>query len=96
MVVRAYAVPQVFGRAAKYSLFDPSKEMVFITMNKEEKEAGKAAVDVLGNQIGKTGGSWIMQVRPVFTRHNSCLLALVGLITEVTSATSPIGGANIG
>lgn len=45
------------------SLFDPSKEMVFITMNKEEKEAGKAAVDVLGNQIGKTGGSWVMQVR---------------------------------
>lgn len=53
---------QVFGRAAKYSLFDPSKEMVFITMSKEEKEAGKAAVDVLGNQIGKTGGSWLMQV----------------------------------
>jgi hypothetical protein len=52
----------VFGRAAKYSLFDPSKEMVFITMSKEEKEAGKAAVDVLGNQIGKTGGSWLMQV----------------------------------
>jgi hypothetical protein len=44
-------------------LFDPSKEMVFITMSKEEKEAGKAAVDVLGNQIGKTGGSWLMQVR---------------------------------
>lgn len=54
-------VAQVFGRAAKYSLFDPSKEMVFITMGKEEKEAGKAAVDVLGNQIGKTGGSWLMQ-----------------------------------
>lgn len=53
----------MFGRGAKYSLFDPSKEMVFITMGKEEKEAGKAAVDVLGNQIGKTGGSWIMQVR---------------------------------
>eukprot|EP00775_Hariotina_reticulata_P006953 gene6953-7169_t len=54
-------VAQVFGRAAKYSLFDPSKEMVFITMDKEEKEKGKAAVDILGNQIGKSGGSWVMQ-----------------------------------
>jgi len=54
---------QVFGRAAKYSLFDPSKEMVFITMDKEEKEKGKAAVDILGNQIGKSGGSWVMQVQ---------------------------------
>uniref|UniRef100_A0A383WNC7 ADP,ATP carrier protein n=1 Tax=Tetradesmus obliquus TaxID=3088 RepID=A0A383WNC7_TETOB len=52
---------QVFGRAAKYSLFDPSKEMVFITMDKEQKAAGKAAVDILGNQIGKSSGSWIMQ-----------------------------------
>ena len=55
-------VVQVMGRAAKYSLFDPSKEMVFITMDKREKEAGKAAVDLLGNQVGKSGGSWIMQV----------------------------------
>jgi AAA family ATP:ADP antiporter len=54
---------QVFGRAAKYSLFDPSKEMVFITMDKQQKAAGKAAVDILGNQIGKSSGSWIMQVR---------------------------------
>jgi AAA family ATP:ADP antiporter len=53
----------VFGRAAKYSLFDPSKEMVFITMDKTQKAAGKAAVDILGNQIGKSSGSWIMQVR---------------------------------
>jgi AAA family ATP:ADP antiporter len=37
--------------------------MVFITMDREEKEGGKAAVDVLGSQVGKTGGSIIMQVR---------------------------------
>lgn len=54
-------VAQVFGRASKYSLFDPSKEMVFITMDKHEKETGKAAVDILGNQVGKTGGAWLMQ-----------------------------------
>jgi AAA family ATP:ADP antiporter len=48
--------------------------MVFITMNKEEKEAGKAAVDVLGNQIGKTGGSWVMQVQ-LRTSLGGCLLA---------------------
>lgn len=49
---------QVFGRASKYSLFDPSKEMVFITMSKAEKESGKAAVDgecmhVCGHGLGE-------------------------------------------
>ncbi|KAI8468826.1 MAG: TLC ATP/ADP transporter-domain-containing protein [Monoraphidium minutum] len=55
-------INQVFGRASKYSLFDPCKEMLFITMaDKREKESGKAAVDIVGNQVGKSGGAWVMQ-----------------------------------
>lgn len=53
---------QVFARSSKFSLFDPAKEMVFIEMSKEEKSKGKAAVDLVGSQIGKSGASWITQV----------------------------------
>ncbi|KAL3133509.1 hypothetical protein ABBQ38_007368 [Trebouxia sp. C0009 RCD-2024] len=59
--VMAGAVTQVFARSAKFSLFDPAKEMVYIEMSKEEKSKGKAAVDLLGSQIGKSGASWITQ-----------------------------------
>jgi ATP:ADP antiporter, AAA family len=52
----------VFARSSKFSLFDPAKEMVFIEMSKEEKSKGKAAVDLVGSQIGKSGASWITQV----------------------------------
>eukprot|EP00210_Caulerpa_lentillifera_P008883 g8475.t1 len=52
---------QVATRAAKFSLFDPAKEMVYIEMNKEEKGKGKAAVDLIGSQVGKTGASWVSQ-----------------------------------
>lgn len=59
--VMAGAVTQVFARSAKFSLFDPAKEMVYIELSKEEKSKGKAAVDLLGSQIGKSGASWITQ-----------------------------------
>lgn len=59
--VAAGAVTQVFARSSKFSLFDPAKEMVYIEMSKEEKSKGKAAVDLLGSQIGKSGGAWITQ-----------------------------------
>jgi ATP:ADP antiporter, AAA family len=57
----AGAVTQVFARSSKFSLFDPAKEMVYIEMTKEEKSKGKAAVDLMGSQAGKSGASWIIQ-----------------------------------
>ena len=55
------AVLYVMERAAKFSLFKPAEEMVYITLDEESKTKGKAAVDVLGAQVGKTGGSMLQQ-----------------------------------
>lgn len=78
--VAAGALTQVAARAAKFSLFDSSKEMVWIEMSKEEKSKGKAAVDLLGSQIGKSGGAWITQVLMI-------LLGSISTALPVISAT---------
>lgn len=52
----------VLARGAKFSLFKPAEEMVYICLDEEGRTRGKAAVDVVGAQFGKSAGSVSQQV----------------------------------
>lgn len=67
IVVFFGSAQNVLSRAAKYTVFDATKEMAFVPLSQECKMKGKAAIDGVCSRLGKSGGSFI---------HQSLLLTL--------------------
>lgn len=66
-------VQNVMSKSIKYALFDPTKEMSYIPLDDESKMRGKAAIDVVANRFGKSGGGYIQII----------LFALIGPLSVI-------------
>ncbi len=84
LVVFFGAFQNVLSKVMKYSFFDSTKEMAFIPLDHESKVKGKAAIDVVGSRLGKSGSSWIQLAFIEFLGAGSVLNITSYLIPLVT------------
>jgi AAA family ATP:ADP antiporter len=52
----------IVNKVAKYSMFDPLKEMAYIPLGPDAKTKGKASIDVLGARLGRSTAAFLQQI----------------------------------
>jgi AAA family ATP:ADP antiporter len=86
IVVFFGSAQNILSRAAKYTVFDATKEMAFVPLSPEEQLKGKPAIDGVCSRLGKSGGSLVHQtLLVVFSTITASAPYVAGFLMAVIS-----------
>jgi AAA family ATP:ADP antiporter len=87
LIVFLGAFQNISSKVAKYAFFDPTKEMAYIPLSPEQKVGGKAAIEVVGSRLGKSGASWI-QIIFLDLFGSGSILSISNLLVPIVVLTT--------
>lgn len=81
LVVSLGSLYYVLGMTAKYTIFDTSKEMAFLSIEPEDRTRAKSVIDSIGSRLGKSGASCFYQFLLLTFGAASGHVSLIGIIS---------------
>lgn len=79
LIVTLGSMHYVLGLTAKYTLFDTSKEMAFLSIESEERLRAKSVIDSIGSRFGKSGASCLYQLLLLTSGAASSHISIIGI-----------------
>lgn len=96
LIVFIGSMQNVLIKASKFSLFDATKEIAFVSLGTEDRRNGKSAIDGIGSRLGKSGGSLLYQGFLIMFGSLSAstpyiaIILMVAIIPSFLSATKTL------
>jgi len=86
----------VMAMTAKYTVFDMTKEMAFLSLESSERIKAKSIIDTMGSRIGKSGAAGIYQFLLIFFGSTAGQTPFIGIIATLVIGASVVAVKKIG
>lgn len=96
LVVTLGSVHYVLALTAKYTLFDTTKEMAFLSINAEDRMRAKSVIDSVGSRLGKSGSSCLYQFLLIAFGSTSGHTYVIGIASIAMIAASIVTTRKLG
>jgi ATP:ADP antiporter, AAA family len=96
LIVTCGSIYYVLAMTAKYTIFDTSKEMAFLSIEESQRMGAKSVIDSIGSRLGKSGASCFYQFLLITFGSTSGHLSIIGFFSILMIGLSILATNQLG